>query len=290
MDWLKQLGRGIDDTVRIAANGITFGLPDYLEGAGAAERTAAARDRLGVFGDAVNAGTMLVGGGGAIKGGIAAVRAAPRAMQHVKAFGVGGVARNTARSRLGLSPVANPVWNGAVAAGRAAKAHPIKTGLGATAIGIGTVGGYQGRQGSTARAAQTPQKQAAKPAQQKAAAAPAAKLTPFEEATAAMARANGGQISLNELSALAGIIDKASPRAPSAKDVAMTEFMALNDEVFAVKMGQAQAAKAAGDIDEATRLQGEAVKERMTGLQSILGTNPVDLQTAAAMSGPGEPE
>jgi hypothetical protein len=126
-------------------------------------------------------------------------------------------------------------------------------------------------------------------------AAPAAAKTakasnPFDEAVARFATADGG-ISLNELSALSRSAAETSmlrtmPKDPSAKDVAGLQLKGMADELYTGKMQQAQALKAK-DPEAAARLQGEAVKERMDTLKAILGANPVDLQTAAAMGGSG---
>jgi hypothetical protein len=114
---------------------------------------------------------------------------------------------------------------------------------------------------------------------------------PFEEAVARFASADGG-ISLNELSALSRSAAETSmlrtqPKDPSAKDIAGLQLKGMADEIYTGKLQQAQALKAKGDSSW-SKLQEEAVKERMDTLKAILGANPVDLQTAAAMGGGGE--
>jgi hypothetical protein len=113
---------------------------------------------------------------------------------------------------------------------------------------------------------------------------------PFDEAIARYAQASGG-ISLNELAALSRSAAETSvlrtqPKDPSAKDVAGLQLKDMADQLFTGKMSQAQALKAK-DPAGAAKLQDEAVKERMDVLKAILGANPVDLQTAAAMGGTG---
>jgi hypothetical protein len=270
--------QGIDDVARVAANGLTLGLPDYLEGEGADERTAAARERLGLAGDAVNAAAMLFGAGKIVKG----VKAAPGAIKagahRVRMAVHPGVTRREALARLGLE--APPTL--AARAVSAAKAHPFKTAGAAGALGIGTMVGNASRAPAAAQQkaarAQTP---AAAPATAKAA---ASRKNPFDLAVERMAAQTGG-VSLNELSALADVMAKTTPatRPPTTKDVVGLELKGMADEMYAANMARAQAAKAAGDINEAARLQGEAVKERQALLMSILGANPIDLQTAAEM-------
>jgi hypothetical protein len=113
---------------------------------------------------------------------------------------------------------------------------------------------------------------------------------PFDEAVARFASADGG-ISLNELAALSRSAAETSvlrtqPKDPSAKDVAGLQLKGMADELYTGKMQQAQALKAKDPV-AAAKLQEEAVKERMDTLKAILGANPVDLQTAAAMGGSG---
>jgi hypothetical protein len=79
---------------------------------------------------------------------------------------------------------------------------------------------------------------------------------------------------------------RTQPKDPSAKDVAGLQLKGMADELYTGKMQQAQALKAK-DPEAAAKLQEEAVKERMDTLKAILGANPVDLQTAAAMGGSG---
>lgn len=114
---------------------------------------------------------------------------------------------------------------------------------------------------------------------------------PFDEAVARFASSDGG-VSLNELAALSRSAAETSmlrtqPKDPSAKDVAGLQLKGMADELYTGKMQQAQALKAK-DPAAAAKLQEEAVKERMDTLKAILGANPVDLQTAAAMGGGGE--
>jgi hypothetical protein len=80
---------------------------------------------------------------------------------------------------------------------------------------------------------------------------------------------------------------RTQPKDPSAKDVAGLQLKGMADELYTGKLQQAQALKAK-DPAAAAKLQEEAVKERMDTLKAILGANPVDLQTAAAMGGNGE--
>jgi hypothetical protein len=113
-------------------------------------------------------------------------------------------------------------------------------------------------------------------------------VNPFDEAVARYAQANGG-VSLNELSALSRSAAETSmlrtqPKDPTAKDKAGSGLMDMADAIYAGKMAQAQALKKT-DVGAASKLQDEAVKERADYLKSILGANPVDLQTAAAMGG-----
>jgi hypothetical protein len=128
------------------------------------------------------------------------------------------------------------------------------------------------------------------------AAAPAAAKTakasnPFDEAVARFATADGG-ISLNELGALSHSAAETSmlrtqPKEPTAKDVAGMQLKGMADELYTGKLAQAQALKAKDPV-AAAKLQDDAVKERMATLKAILGANPVDLQTAAAMGNSGE--
>lgn len=167
----------IDDAVRVAANGLTFGLPDYLEGAGAAERSAAARERLGLAGDAVNAASYLVGGAGALKGaaaawkarkalgaavgrtagavksgGSAAARAIPAAERAAARKVVPGyAARENALARLDL-PQMRTV-SGSI--GSAIAARPKTAAAGAAALGLGTAAGYNSRNYDARAAAPT---------------------------------------------------------------------------------------------------------------------------------------
>jgi hypothetical protein len=80
---------------------------------------------------------------------------------------------------------------------------------------------------------------------------------------------------------------RTQPKDPSAKDVAGMQLKGMADELYTGKLAQAQALKAK-DPAAAAKLQEDAVKERMDTLKAILGANPVDLQTAAAMGGGGE--
>lgn len=113
---------------------------------------------------------------------------------------------------------------------------------------------------------------------------------PFDEAVARFASADGG-VSLNELAALSRSASETSmlrtqPKDPTAKDVAGMQLKGMADELYTGKMAQAQALKAK-DPTAAAKLQEDAVKERMDTLKAILGANPVDLQTAAAMGSGG---
>jgi hypothetical protein len=113
---------------------------------------------------------------------------------------------------------------------------------------------------------------------------------PFDEAVARFASADGG-VSLNELAALSHSAAETSmlrtqPKDPTAKDVAGMQLKGMADELYTGKMAQAQALKAK-DPAAAAKLQEDAVKERMDTLKAILGANPVDLQTAAAMGSGG---
>lgn len=115
--------------------------------------------------------------------------------------------------------------------------------------------------------------------------------TPFEQMVQQYAQANGG-ISMHELSDLSDVayktgLGRMTKRTPTAKDVAGLELKSMADEMYTAKMAQAQAAKGRNPA-EAARLQGEAVKERMEALKAIMGANPVDLQTAAAMNAPDD--
>lgn len=92
---------GLDDFVRVASNGLTLGGADWIAnkftGEDEVARTAASRENLGVFGDALTAATWLAPGGGILKAGRGAVnvaRAAPTAARLVSSgAGVGNALR-----------------------------------------------------------------------------------------------------------------------------------------------------------------------------------------------------
>lgn len=210
-----------DDAIRVATNGVTFGLADKAVTAlggetDSAARTAAARERLGIAGDVLNAATFLVGPGAALKlgglgikaaktawaGGGAAVRAAGGATRGLGTAAVRKVipthvGNATARSRLGLE--AAPGIGARVAAGSkeaarsivgartaafAAK-HPLIAGAGgAGAVAFGTSVGHQSRtEGSESPVAQARAQAAAAGG----GAAPKKAATPEEQTAAIMA-------------------------------------------------------------------------------------------------------
>lgn len=82
--------QSIDDIVRIAANQASFGLADRLEGEGAAERTAAARARTGIGGDAASAIGTGLGPGLAIRG-VKALYSGAKALPALVKGGAGGL-------------------------------------------------------------------------------------------------------------------------------------------------------------------------------------------------------
>lgn len=114
---------------------------------------------------------------------------------------------------------------------------------------------------------------------------------PFDELVARYAQANGGTLSLGEMSSLADIATKTSvlrtqPKDPTAKDAVAGKLNAVADQIYTMKLAQAQALKAK-DPAGAAKLQDDAVSGYQDALQKILGSNPVDLQTAAAMGTSG---
>lgn len=116
---------------------------------------------------------------------------------------------------------------------------------------------------------------------------------PFTAMLGAVAAAHGGKVSINDLADLSAIAYKraaATPRPITAKDAAGLAIMGLADQNFTATMQQAQAAKAAGNINAAQQLQESAVRQRMQDLQSILGANPFDLAAVAQMQASGDAE
>jgi hypothetical protein len=240
-----------DDTVRVAANGLTFGLADKATGAITGEdeaaRTAAARENLGVAGDVINAATYLAGPLGALKlgkaawaagktlpalmgaGGRAATAVGTKAVRAVNPTFVGNT---TARARLGLAPAqgmaskaASAVRSGAATA----KANPWKTAGAAGAVAFGTSVGHNSRTENN-QSAVTPAKAVAAPAGKAAAAekaadpaAQAAEIAKllgegagqpsFEDMMGDVAAAQGGQISLRQMGALAEMQQRTTPKA-----------------------------------------------------------------------------
>ena len=112
----------------------------------------------------------------------------------------------------------------------------------------------------------------------------------FSKLLQAVADANGGKVSMHDIANLSDVAYKraaAAPRPVGAKDTAGNQILGLADELFTQRMAQAQAAKAAGDLQTAQQLQDSAVKERMGYLQSILGANPFDIGAALNLPPPG---
>jgi hypothetical protein len=96
----------------------------------------------------------------------------------------------------------------------------------------------------------------------------------FAQMATALAKANGGQISLRQLGALSDVAYKTSPRqsvkSPTYKDVAANELMIRAQEQFAANQGLAQQALDVGD-PRGMELGESAVREYMPTLRDILG-------------------
>jgi hypothetical protein len=214
--------QGIDDAVRVAASGLTFGLADQLEGDGEA-RTAAARQRLGLAGNAINAATMLAGGAGAVKGGIAAVRALPTlakaaggaarsGAKAVRNVVHPGVTRGDMRARLNMAAPPSLISR----AMSTVKANPWKSAGAAGIVGAGTFGGDASSEPQRPQmhaALEAPTAQAAPPSPHNFSNADAlassfaeivreAAQPTLADMMASIGESQGGKISLNQLNAL----------------------------------------------------------------------------------------
>lgn len=182
--------QALDDMVRLAANGVTFGGADRLASAlgerNTAAKTAAAAERAGLAGDV--AGVLGIGGG------------------------------------------AKLLWQGAKQVPRVARAALSKKGAAATGLGAGALLSYNNRTQPQARAAAqpaAPAKAAAKPsrgsgtqrsdriADEFLSSIKALDSQPptFNNIVDQVAAANGGNISLRELMAISEVAQRATPKA-----------------------------------------------------------------------------
>lgn len=267
------------DTTRVFLNSAMGGLPEIAiteAGREQAERNraenAAARQRLGIVGDVANAAGYIAPLG-AISKAPAALRALPKlASPVVKAASHGGravqaaeravarkavpgyAARESALARLQLP--AMPTITGTV--GKTVAAHPIKTAVGAGALGVGTMAGYNNRNYDSAQAMPTLTQQQAKPQ----AAAPSsagpsttdkyyeqygpmldvqalnaaraqnqAPSSAYDQMVDQVAAAQGGQISIAQMGALAEAYDHSQPRTigrqPTVRDQLLAQSQAM---------------------------------------------------------------
>lgn len=112
------------------------------------------------------------------------------------------------------------------------------------------------------------------------------KASPFEALVRQVSAANGGQISLREMQALAGIAQSTAahqPKPPGYKDIAGTSLMNIAQQNYAGEMAAAQEAKASGNIELARQLQQSAVKNYQGALGMVLGSNPMEMELAERM-------
>lgn len=264
--------QGIDDFIRTLGNAATFGLPDYLEGEGAATRSAAARERLGIVGDVgAGAATLLP-----VARGAQAFQQLARLARPAAAAAAAPILGTAARIR------AAPVRYAAGGAALAGMERGARTGPDSVAVAV-----------PAAVTAPAARRTAPRAGDGIAAAAREAyrtagpTLTPFQRQLQAFAAQSGG-ISLNELAALAQAENQARPaptratRTPTGRDIAAGQIIQMADQMFAARAAQAQEL-AATDPAAGQRVYASAVAERMAALQGILGQNPINEATAQGL-------
>lgn len=254
--------QGAEDVTRIILNSASGNLPTMVGSAEQkkwnADQLAAARQRMGLAGDVVNAASMLAGGAGVIKGAAAGIRALPGMARAVSTAARGAgpaairavnpayVGNSTARARLGLDALPGMGQRAA----SVVRANPKKSLAFGVGTGLGAVLGYDGRNGGAANASVAPTVVAPVPTatpapvsdggydplppgiREAAAADAAAASDPFQTMVEQIAAANGGKISMREMMAIADITNKTAssrkaPKLPSIADVAGQQALSI---------------------------------------------------------------
>lgn len=265
LPWYQKPLVAADDVVRTVVNGMTFGLADRLEGAGAAERSRAARTRAGFAGDVGAASGMMAGGGGAIRlaGGLMRGAGALRA----GATGQGAVARIVS----GLGRQAGPVAPAAVRSGAA------RMGLGSV-LGAGALG-YAASQRADdtvvpAIAAQAP-RDPVRTALQQGRTAPV-EMTAADRLTEFVNNAFQRPLTLEQAQAVAGILP--APATPqTAKDRALATAASVADAQYQSALADAQKLTDQAARDEAIQ---KATDDYFNRTATISGANISNLSMA----------
>lgn len=287
--------QGAEDLARIFMSSAMFNAPSHF-GPHAGENAAkleAARQRMGLAGDAVNGVGMIAGptaGIGALRMAARAVPmaigAAPQAIQagRVALTNAGGygITHAEALARLGIQPTPGI----ASRFGSAVISRPKTAAAAAIGVAGGTALSANDRIPSQAKAA-VPKPPA--PVTQSAAQKKPAENVPTKPAQGLnslgavggllqmVANQNGGRVPLQALQMIGPFAAQTQSdirHPPTYKDLAAQQMMSVDQNLWNQGQMQVDALKQAGRRDEAIALQQQNLRERMQRLAPLIGGDP----------------